>query len=67
MVMDFSMDDFCERLSGVRVNHAEPSTVIAVHDLDPKSNLTLSDFVPYAKGLKIDVLWGLYAQKMWRP
>lgn len=40
--------------------------VIAVHDLDPRSNLTMSDFEPYAEGLKIDVLWGMYAQQKWR-
>ncbi|XAO21467.1 hypothetical protein I312_100218 [Cryptococcus bacillisporus CA1280] len=48
--MDFALDDF----------------LTAVNTLDPARNLEESMMKPYAKGLRINTVFGKYAQRYWR-
>ncbi|KIR36088.1 vacuolar protein [Cryptococcus deuterogattii CA1014] len=48
--MDFALDDF----------------LTAVNTLDPARNLEAGMMKPYAKGLRINTVFGKYAQKYWR-
>ncbi|ORX37264.1 vacuolar protein [Kockovaella imperatae] len=50
VVMDFTLDDF----------------FIAVKMLDPLSNLGFEDMKPYAEGISVNVMWGLYASQAWQ-
>jgi hypothetical protein len=40
--------------------------VTAVRTLDPATELTKNDFRPYAEGLAVNRLWGMYAQSHWQ-
>lgn len=42
------------------------SLVTAVNTLDPARNLEAGMMKPYAKGLRINTVFGKYAQKYWR-
>ncbi|WWD18629.1 hypothetical protein CI109_103082 [Kwoniella shandongensis] len=50
VVMDFAMDDF----------------LVAVNMLDPSLGLKESMMKPYAEGLGINVVFGMYAKEAWR-
>lgn len=42
------------------------SLVTAVNTLDPARNLEAGMMKPYAKGLRINTVFGKYAQKYWQ-
>ena len=39
--------------------------VIAVKVLDPHHDLRPGDMLPYAEGIKLNEMWGMYAAKCW--
>ena len=51
--------------SGGLRNMTDCHPVIAVKMLDPHNDLRPSDMLPYAEGIKLNEMWGMYAARYW--
>ena len=51
--------------SGPGYGHQADVVVAAVHSLKPDSRLGPWDFVPYAEGIAVSEVWGMYARVEW--
>lgn len=62
-VMDFAFADFRKSLA---LKFVLTALVPVVNDLDPSMGLTWEAMKPYAEGLEINVVWGMYASMVWQ-